>query len=410
VEKRFAPLLQQIGNASIVMLGEACAGTHQFYQARAEITQLLIEKKGFNAVAVEADWSDTYRVHRYVQHTSDDQDVEAALSGFHHFPRWMWRNREVADFLEWLREQNRQRPVDARIAFYGLDLYSYYASIQTVMNYLDSLDREAAEMARYRYSCFEQFDQDPQQNGYAASYGLSQHQEEEVIARLVVRSQQTIRSLQEGGLLTPNDQFYAEQIGRLLHNPEPYYRELFRGRHHGWNLRERHLFDSLRTLIDHLTRQNRELKIVVWIHGSHVGDARFTEMSTRGELSFGQLVKESYANKACAVGATTYSGTLIAASDWGGKSEQKQMRPALPESYEALFHSLEEEAFSLNLHAPSVRESLRKARLERAIGAVYRPQTERISHYFYSQLSQQFDVLLYFDQTDALIPLESTAA
>jgi erythromycin esterase-like protein len=405
--ERFAPLLEQIGDASIVMLGEASYGTHQFQQTRAEITQLLIEEKAFNAVAIEADWVDTYRVHRYVQHLSQDQNAHEALNDFRYFPQWMWRNDDVAQFVEWLREQNQRLPIDARIALYGLDLYSYYGAADAVMNYLDRIDREAAQEAGYRYSCFEQFDQDPQQHGYTAGYGLSPQREEEAIAYAMARTQRRIEELRQSRELAAGDQLYAEEIERLIHKAEPYYREIFHGRNNGWNLRNRHLFDSLIMLINHLGKQNRKAKIVVWTHNAHLGDARFTEMSTRGELNLGQLVKETYADKACAIGFTTYNGTTAAASEWGGQVEQKQIRPALPESYEALFHSLYETAFSLNLHNPLIRERLGNARLERSIGAVYRPQTERISHYFYTQLSQQFDLVLHFDQTDAVIPLET---
>jgi erythromycin esterase-like protein len=403
--ERFAPLLQQIGNASIVMLGEATYGAHQCQRARAQITQLLIEEKGFNAVALEADWADTQRAHRYVHHQSDDPNAEEALGNFQHFPHWVWRNQDVADFLEWLHEMNHQRPATARIGFYGLDLYSYARSLQTVMRYLEKVNQAAAQQARYRYSCFEQFDQDPQQCGYAPGYGLSQDQEEEAIAHLLLSNKQTLDQLRQSGFLIPNDPFFAEQIERLFHHSEFYYRELVLGRNHSWNLHDRHLFDSLLMLIHHLSRQVGEPKIVVWTHNSHVGDARFTEMSTRGEISLGQLVRETYGSKACAIGFTAYSGAITAAAEWGGDMEQKELRPALPESYEALFHSLEEEAFSLNLHDPAVRDDLRKARLERAIGAIYRPQTERISHYFYTQLSQQFDLVLHFDRTDPVIPL-----
>jgi erythromycin esterase-like protein len=406
VGKRFAPLLRQIGNASIVMLGEATYGAHECQRTRAEITQLLIEEKGFNAVAVEADWADAHRAHRYVQHQSDDPNAEEALGNFQHFPHWIWRNQDVAGFIEWLHEMNHRRVADARIGFYGLDLYSYSRPIQTVIHHLEKMDQEAAQKARYRYSCFEQFDQDPQQCGYDLGYGLSKHREEEAIAQLLLSNKQTFNQLRQGGFLVPNDLFFAEQIERLFHNSESYYRELVLGRNHCWNLRNRHLFDSLLMLLNHLSRQISEPKIVVWTHNSHLGDARFTEMSTRGEISLGQLVRETYGSKACAIGFTTYSGTIAAASEWGGDMEQKQLRPALPESYEALFYSLEEEAFSLNLHDPAVREDLRKARLERAIGAIYRPQTERISHYFYTQLSQQFDLVLHFDRTDAVIPLD----
>lgn len=404
VDERFATILDQIGNAKIVMLGSASYGTRQFQRARAEISRLLLKKKDFTAVAIEADWADAHPVQHYVQGKSDDADAEAALAGFQHFPQWMWRNHEMAEFVEWLRTENDRRSAEDSIAFYGLDLYGYDGSLQMIMDYLKRVDRKAAQEACYRYSCFEQFDQDPEQHGYAVGYGLTRHREEELVEQLATRSRQIVDRLNEEST-TEEDQVYTAQVERLIDKAGAYYRAIFRGRNNGWNLRERHLFDSLRMLIDRLGAGQRQPKIIVWTHNSHLGDARFTEMSTRGEMNLGQLIKESYANRACTIGFTNYSGTVAAASTWGGQVEFKQMRPALPESYEALFHSLGEAAFSLNLHAPAVREDLRKARLERAVGAVYRPQTERISHYFYTQLSQQFDLVLHFNQTDAVVPL-----
>jgi erythromycin esterase-like protein len=405
IEERFSPLLDQIGDASFVLLGEASHGTHQFYAARAKITQLLIGRKGFNAVAVEADWPDAYRVNRYVQHRSNDPDSQSALGDFTRFPRWMWRNTDVVNFLDWLHSHNQPLSINQRVGLFGLDLYSLFGSINAVLEYLEGVDPEAAKQARYRYSCFEQFDQDPQQYGYAANFGVTEDCESEAIEQLVELQQQSLHYLQRDGFVAQDEQFYAEQNARLVRNAEQYYREMFRGRNSSWNLRDRHMFDTLVALANHIQGQGRRPKIVVWAHNSHLGDARYTEMTTRGELNLGQLVKENFGYRTCNIGFTTYQGTVAAASDWGGQVERKEVQPGLAGSYEAIFHAVGNPAFYLNLSGPSIAEALHEARLQRAIGVIYRPETERLSHYFYAQLSRQFDAVMHFDHSDAVTPL-----
>jgi erythromycin esterase-like protein len=408
-QAQFAPLLSTLDSATVVLIGEASHGTHQFYRTRAEITQRLIEERGFNVVAIEADWPDAYRVNRYVQHRSDDQDARTALDDFQRFPLWMWRNEDTVNFIEWLHDFNRSHTPANRVAFYGLDLYSLYTSMAAVIKYLEEVDPEAANKARYRYSCFEQFDADPQQYGYAANYGVSEDCEDQVVQQLIELRQQAMHYLQRDGFVAQDEQFYAEQNARLVRNAEQYYREMFRGRHSSWNLRDRHMFEILSTVIQYVNDQTRQARVVVWAHNSHLGDARYTEMSTRGELNLGQLVKENFSSKAYSIGFTTYTGSVAAASDWGAPVERKQVRPALPESYESLFHQVNSVAFWLDLRRPTVAQPLSEARLERAIGVIYRPQTERLSHYFYAQLSQQFDSVIHFDESEALVPLEPTS-
>jgi erythromycin esterase-like protein len=410
IQERYSPLLDQIGNASFVLLGEASHGTHQFYAARAEITQLLIEQRGFNAVAIEADWPDVYRVNRYVQHRSEDTDSLAALGDFSRFPRWMWRNTDVVNFVEWLRSHNQGSSTHQQVGVYGLDLYSLYGSIDAVLKYLEKVDPEAAKKARYRYGCFEQFDQDPQQYGYAANFGVSEDCENEAVDQLVELQQQAMQYLRRDGFLAQDEQFYAEQNARLVRNAEQYYREMFRGRNSSWNLRDRHMFETIVALTNHIQAQNRQPKIIVWAHNSHLGDARYTEMTTRGELNLGQLMKEDFGYRACNVGFTTYEGTVAAASEWGGRVERKTVLPGLAGSYELLFHETGNPAFYLNLSKPTIGEKLQEARLQRAIGVIYRPESERLSHYFYAQLSRQFDAVIHFDHSDAVTPLEPTAA
>lgn len=403
-------LMDLIGNARFVLMGEASHGTHEFYEQRAEITKRLIREKGFTAVAVEADWPDAYRVNRYVQGMNDDATSTEALAGFDRFPAWMWRNTVVVNFVDWLREYNHSLPPNvAKTGFYGLDLYSMYESIKAVLGYLDKIDPEAAQRARYRYSCLEHFGEDSQSYGYAASLGLSSSCEEEAINQLMELQRRTAEFSQGDSQVAEDEFFYAQQNARLVKNAEEYYRSMFGGRVSSWNLRDRHMAETLDQLVAHLDRHENRSKVVVWAHNSHLGDARATDMGASGELNVGQLVRQQYGNDAVLIGFSTYTGTVTAASDWGAPPERKRVRPALAGSYEALFHATELPQFLLNLRDnDEVRERLRQRRLERAIGVIYLPQSERISHYFKARLSEQFDAMIHFDETRALEPLERT--
>jgi erythromycin esterase-like protein len=404
-------LLDQIGDARVVCLGEASHGTHQFYRERARITRRLIEEKGFTAVAVEADWPDAWRVNRYVRGVSDDTTEEEALDGFVRFPRWMWRNRDVLQFVAELREWNEQAPADRVCGFYGLDLYSLFSSIAGVIRYLERVDPEAARRARYRYSCFEHFGEDTQAYGYAAGFGLTPSCEREVIDQLVDLQRKATDLARRDGRLPEDEYFFAEQNARLVKNAEQYYRTMFRGRVSSWNLRDRHMTETLEALIGHLDRtRGRGAKVAVWEHNSHIGDARATAMGEQGEWNVGQLVRERWGNDTRLIGFSTYAGEVSAASDWDQPVERKQVRPALPGSFEALFHvALGGGDFLLPLRGDDrLGEALSETRLERAIGVVYRPETERISHYFTARLPEQFDAILHFDITQAVEPLDRT--
>ncbi|MDQ5851250.1 MAG: erythromycin esterase family protein [Chloroflexota bacterium] len=406
----YDPLMDLIGEARVVLLGEASHGTHEFYRERAQITKRLIKERGFTAVAVEADWPDAYRVNRYVRGVGKDAASVDALAGFDRFPTWMWRNADVLDFVGWLRAHNDALPPNMpRIGFYGLDLYSLGASIEAVIDYLDKVDPEAAKRARDRYACFEHFGEDPQAYGYAASRGAAESCEAEVVNQLVDLQRRVAEYVQQDGRVAEDEYFYAEQNARLAKNAEEYYRSLFQGRVSSWNLRDQHMAETLDALLAHLDRQGGHTKVVVWAHNSHLGDARATEMGEGGELNVGQLVRERYGRDAVLVGFSTYSGTVTAASDWGEAPERKRVRPALQGSYESLFHDAELPRFLLLLRdGGDVAAGLRGPRLERAIGVIYRPETERWSHYFHARLPEQFDAVLHFDQTRAVEPLERT--
>ncbi|HEV8552330.1 MAG TPA: erythromycin esterase family protein [Casimicrobiaceae bacterium] len=407
----YDPLLKLIGDARFVLLGEASHGTHDFYDQRAQITKRLIEEKGFTAVAVEADWPDAYRVNRYVRGASNDSDSEEALSGFRRFPTWMWRNADVLDFVGWLRERNDAfSPGATKAGFYGLDLYSLHASIEAVLNYLYKVDPDAARRARYRYSCFDHFGEDTQAYGYAANFGLAESCEEEALGQLIELQQRAAAYASRDGRVADDEFFFAEQNARLVKNAEEYYRSMFRGRVESWNRRDAHMAETLEALAAHLESRGGVAKIVVWEHNSHLGDARATEIGEAGEFNVGQLVRERYAGESVLVGFTTHHGTVTAASNWDAPAERKRVRPGLPGSYEALFHEVAIPRFMLDLRNGDPAESLREPRLERAIGVIYRPETERQSHYFHARLADQFDAVLHFDETRAVEPLERVAA
>jgi erythromycin esterase-like protein len=366
----------------------------------------LIKEKGFQAVAVEADWPDAYRVDRYVRARYEDTSPGRALAGFTRFPVWMWRNRDVEVFVRWLRRYNDVRPAQApQVGFFGLDLYSMNRSREEVVRYLSKVDPEAARRARYRYSCFDDFGENEQAYGYAAGFDLSQSCQQQVIQQLRELNLRAYEYLHRDGLIAEDDFFSAEQNARLVKNAEEYYRNMFQDRVNTWNLRDRHMAETLHALAAHLERRFGKSKIVVWAHNSHLGNARATERSRYGEWNLGQLVRERY-SQAVLIGFTTYTGTVTAASDWGGPHETKRVRPALPESYERLFHDTGIPRFLATFAGDDrLSKEFRAERLERAIGVIYRPETERVSHYFMARLADQFDAVLHFDETRAVEPL-----
>ena len=403
-------LIEMVGEARFVLLGEASHGTHEFYRERALITKRLIYQRGFNAVAVEADWPDAYRINRFVRGEGPDLDSVDALSGFKRFPQWMWRNADVLDFVGWLREHNDEQPFPNRkTGFYGLDLYSLHASIEAVLAYLGKVDPEAAERARHHYSCFEHFGKQIETYGYAAGFGLAPTCEDAVVQELVALRRKAMDYLQRDGQVAADAYFCAEQNARVVKNAEEYYRKMFRREVSSWNLRDTHMMESFVSLGEHLDKQGAPAKIVVWAHNSHLGDARATQMGERGELNLGQLVRERFGKEAVSIGFTTYTGSVTAASDWDGPAERKQVRPGHRGSYEALFHEVDTPRFFLNLRDNAqLAAQLRTEHLERAIGVIYRPETEMQSHYFQARLADQFDGIIHFDHTRAGEPLERT--
>lgn len=399
------PLLEQIGDAQVVLLGEATHGTSEFYRMRARITTELVIRRGFNIVAIEGDWPDAAQVDRYV----GGLDFHSPGGPpFTRFPSWMWRNQETAELIEWLRAHNELvRDPRVRVGFYGLDLYSLYKSLDAVLRYLDDADPKAAAIARRRYACLSPWERDPALYGRAAlSRGYAEC-ERPVVAVLSDLLERRLEYANADG-----DRFFdAEGNARLVAAAEEYYRVMYYGGPASWNLRDQHMFDTLERLLAH---RGPEAKAIVWAHNSHVGDARATEMgAARGEHNIGQLCRQALGNAAFNVGFGTHTGTVAAATDWGGPMELKTVRPSHPSSYERLFHEAGVPACSLALRHPardSVREELGTPRLERAIGVIYRPETELQSHYFQAALPWQFDAYIWFDETRALSAFRAEGA
>jgi len=399
-DDRFAAVFDRFGDARVVCLGEASHGTSEFYRARAQISKRLIAHHGFNIVAVEADWPDAATIDRYVRHR---QPREGESKAFERFPTWMWRNREVDGFIRWMRRHNNDRAYEQMAGFFGLDLYNLQASMRAVIDFLDKEDPEAAKVARKRYGCLEPWADDPQRYGANALY--------EGYGRCEVQVMEMMRELMQRNfdcLSEECDEWLdAAANARLVKNAEAYYRVMYHGAAESWNLRDTHMFETLLQLLE-ATGPNS--KAVVWAHNSHIGNAAFTDMGqVRGELNIGQLVKERFDAKARLVGFGTHTGTVAAAHDWDGDMEVKRVRPSHRDSYERISHDSRLQRFLLDLRPEeigrSINEALMEPRLERFIGVIYRPDTERWSHYSECILPRQYDGWVWFDETSAVTPL-----
>lgn len=393
------PLLDRIGDARVVLLGEATHGTSEFYRMRERISRELITRKGFRFVAIEGDWPDVTRLDHYVRHL-EYQPTE--WTAFARFPTWMWRNTEMRSFVDWLHENNTDRDYGNRTAIYGLDLYSLYTSIGSVLEYLGDIDFDAARVARQRYGCLTPWQADPAAYGHAALTGTYRTCEKEVVRML----EDVLRKRNEYSFNDGERYMDAMQNARLIADAEHYYRIMYYGSRASWNLRDTHMFETLQTM---LAFHGPEAKAIVWAHNSHIGDASATEMSARGEHNIGQLCREEFGADAYSIGFGTNKGTVAAASEWDSPMEVKVVKPALDGSYEKLCHATGNPRFMLPLRNLPVafRRELEKPRLERAIGVIYRPETELSSHYFQANLPQQFDEYIWFDETRAVTPFET---
>jgi protein-L-isoaspartate(D-aspartate) O-methyltransferase len=399
------PLTERIGDSRLVLIGEATHGTSEFYRMRAEITKQLITRKGFQFVAIEADWPDAARIDQYVRRLEPANGHR--WESFSRFPTWMWRNREVLEFVEWLREYNQSiDDPQKRVAFYGLDLYSVFTSIRAVLDYLDRVDPEAARIARLRYGCLTPWEGDPALYGRLAVGGRYRVCENEAVATLKDLLKQRLQYTQYDGARFLD----AVQNGRLVANAERYYRVMYYGSNESWNHRDQHMFDTLELLLGF---HGAKSKAVIWEHNSHLGNAAATEMGVGGQTNVGQLCRQRFGNSAYLIGQGTDHGTVAAAANWDEPVEFMSVRNGYPGSYENLFHDSGVEAFCLHLREPrnaDLRAEMDVSRLERAIGVVYRPQTELASHYFHALLSHQFDEFIWFDHTKAVRPISNDDA
>jgi len=404
---KYSTLLEKIGDARFVLIGEATHGTQEFYQTRAEITQELISKKGFMAVAIEGDWPDAYQVNRYLHGFGNPEDAEKSLGAFKRFPTWMWNNTTLPPFLQWLREHNdKLADPNKKINFYGLDLYSLYTSIQRVITYLEKIDPPAAKQAKARYACFDHLQTDPQSYGYLTTAGIKKACIDEAVQQLMELQHTSFAYLRQDGVAAEDENFFATQNARVIKNAEVYYRSMFEDNALSWNVRDKHMTETLNVIENHLEhRHHQPAKIVVWAHNSHVGDARATEMSERGEINIGQLMREQHGSDAYLLGFSTYQGYVTAASNWGEAAEHKKITQGFESSYEEIFHHMKFKNFLLDIRAnPQLEHILKIPRLQRAIGVIYRPETERLSHYFFTRLCYQFDSIIHFDETTAVRP------
>jgi len=398
-------LLEAVGDRPLVLLGEATHGTREFYRMRADITRRLIVEHGFDAVAVEADWPDANRLNRYVRGNGLDVSAHAAFGDFQRFPRWMWCNDEVLHFVEWLHAHNASSPPGAGVGFFGLDMYSLYRSAEAVIAYLESVDHEQAAIARQQYAALDHVG-DPQSYGYEAASGLRPDCRDAVRERLIDLIRHAPEYLLRDGHRAVDEQFIAERNAHVVMSAEAYYRGMFDSRVNTWNRRDEHMTQTLFALQRHLRAQGRAGRIVVWAHNSHLGDARATQMSEAGEWNVGELVRESVGTgQAFLVGFTTYAGTVTAAHEWNGPAECRTVQAARADSYEGLFYRTRLDRFYLPLRGRAAH-ALRTPLLERAIGVLYRPQTEYASHYFMASLPLQFDAVFHLDETCAVEPFD----
>jgi len=395
------PLLDRIGDSRFVLLGEASHGTSEFYTWRAELTKRLIAERGFTIIGVEGDWPDCYRVNRYVKSRADSgESAEAVLHAFDRWPTWMWANRDIAEFAEWLRDFNDRRVDSAKAGFYGLDVYSLWDSMHEVIDYLNRVDPSAVPAARRAYNCFEPYAEDEQ--AYARATALVPTSCEEEAVAVLAKLRSNAASYGEDG---KEGFFVAEQNALVARNAERYYRAMVRGGPSSWNVRDHHMVETLERLIAH---HGPTCKAVVWEHNAHVGDARFTDMARNGMVNVGQLVRQQHGQEGVViVGFGTHRGTVIAAAEWGEPMERMRVPAAQAGSFEDM---LADAAVGDSLIIFEDAENggvpgLEKPIDHRAIGVVYDPNHERWGNYVPTIVPGRYDAFIYIEETRALDPL-----
>jgi erythromycin esterase-like protein len=400
-DESFGSHFDWLGKYRLVLLGDASHGTSEFYEARAEISKQLVAHHGFNVIALEADWPDAAALDRYVRQRPGPQaKLEAREVPFRRFPTWMWRNKEMQDLVHWLRDYNADLPTGQRAGIYGLDLYSMGRSMHAVIEYLERVDPEKARVARKRYGCLEPWLEDPSMYGLATMKQLFESCEKHVIKML---QDLLAKRLQYSTMMQDGEEFHsAEQNANVVVDAEEYYRAMYYNSALSWNLRDTHMFETLERLLNF----KKNAKVIVWAHNSHLGDARYTSMGRiREEINLGQLCRQNFGDEVAIVGCGTHTGTVAAAHEWDGNMNVMNVNPSRKDSYEWVAHEVGMESFLLDLRNgvcdKELREELSKERLERFIGVIYRPHTERWSHYSGAMLAKQFDAYLWFDKTKA---------
>lgn len=404
----YQKLLQSIGDSRFVLMGEATHGTAEFYSTRIEITKKLIKEKNFDAVIIEGDWPDAFRVNQYINGNSLDSSAESALLGFQRFPTWMWRNSEVLNFIDWLKQSNHENQYK-KIQFLGMDLYSLFTSIGEVQKYLQKIDPDLSRKVAHYYSCFDHFNKDSQLYGVFSSNDEQRYScEKPVLENLykLIINKNYILALDKSE--NKIDYFSILQNARLIKNAENYYRKMFFGNVSTWNLRDEHMQETLIQIDNYLSSlYGRPSKLIVWAHNSHIGDASATQQGKSGEINLGHLMRKKYLSETYLLGFMTYQGFVIAADQWGGPTKIKVVQQALENSYENWFHKLSIKNFLMLIkEQEKIETKLPTHLLQRAIGVIYLPETERQNHYFYANLVNQYDALIYFDKTRAVKPLE----
>jgi erythromycin esterase-like protein len=394
-------MLDQMGTARIVLIGGPSYGMHELNDARGTLTRKLIAERGFAAVAIAGGWPEALRIDRYVRGQGDDESAAAALAGFERFPSWMWRNADVAAFAEWLVTWNSQRPADRRAGFYGLDLYSLYVAIRSVLSFLDEADPVTARRARQYYAGFDHV----HDAGATASspLELAANVEDDVVAELVEMQRRHVA--RSGRTPTGDGWFHAMQTAHAIKNADAYYRAMLRGRV-AWTLRDSRMADTLDMLAEHLGQPGSPARLVVWAHNRHVGDARATSMGEAGEITLGQIMRQRHPGEVALIGMTTYAGTVMCANGWGEPALVADVPPSPAGTWEQLLHSSGFPRFYVTHGA--LRRALgdRAERLLRSIGAVYHPEVERHRHLHRARLADQFDLIVHIDGCHAAAPLD----
>jgi erythromycin esterase len=390
-------LLERIGDARYVLLGEASHGTAEYYAWRAALTTRLIEEKSFSFIAVEGDWPDCQRVNRFVQGLGDPgASAREVLRAFERWPTWLWANLEVTSFAERLREYNLARPAEQRVGFYGLDVYSLWESLDRVLGYLRERRPRALASALRAFECLEPYGEDVERYARAVRW-IDESCEDEVISLLAELRRSPPEQPSAG-----DARLDAEQNALVVKNAEHYYRTLIGGGAQSWNIRDHHMAETLERLMMH---HGPQAKVVVWEHNTHIGDARFTDMATHGMVNLGQLMREWHGAPAVVlVGFGSFRGTVIAGREWGAQLQRMRVPPAAGGSWEALLHRALARDCWLLPEPSSWTAELLEPRLQRAIGVVYRPEYEQ-GNYVPSVLPRRYDAFLYFERSEALHPL-----